>query len=130
LAEQKRVFLTEWGIDLSWNCDESPKVLSVKFGDGYEQRIGDGINNSPMTFIVSFKNNFTTSKIIRQFFVDHGGEKSFVWKTPYESVGLYIAKKWSFSPIDSGLYMVSTTFEQVFEGQLLFNFVTKEYYIA
>jgi len=32
-----------------------PKVLVSKFGDGYEQRISDGINNISETYNVAFK---------------------------------------------------------------------------
>tara|TARA_B100001057_G_C22335678_1_gene751267 strand:- start:238 stop:618 length:381 start_codon:yes stop_codon:yes gene_type:complete len=34
----------------------SPRVLTAKFGDGYEQRIADGINVLEETYSLSFKN--------------------------------------------------------------------------
>lgn len=33
-----------------------PRVLKVSFGDGYEQRIQDGINNLNETYAISFNN--------------------------------------------------------------------------
>ena len=33
-----------------------PRVLKVQFGDGYEQRIQDGINNLKQEFSVTFNN--------------------------------------------------------------------------
>lgn len=34
----------------------APKVLVAKFGDGYEQRIADGINSIKETYSLSFRN--------------------------------------------------------------------------
>ena len=34
----------------------APRVLRAKFGDGYEQRMPDGINSLEMTYDVSFAN--------------------------------------------------------------------------
>ena len=34
----------------------NPRVLSAKFGDGYEQRIADGINVLEETYSLSFRN--------------------------------------------------------------------------
>ncbi len=40
----------------------SPRVLKAQFGDGYEMRVADGINNTPRTWRLSF-NNRTKSDI-------------------------------------------------------------------
>ena len=32
-----------------------PRTLIAQFGDGYQQRVLDGINNSPRVFNVNFK---------------------------------------------------------------------------
>jgi|TARA_R110000823_G_scaffold312943_1_gene440062 phage-related protein len=41
--------------DKSMTKTSAPKVLSVSFGDGYEQRIADGINSLKETYSLSFK---------------------------------------------------------------------------
>ena len=41
--------------DKSMTKTSAPKVLSVSFGDGYEQRIADGINSLRETYSLSFK---------------------------------------------------------------------------
>jgi phage-related protein len=33
-----------------------PKVLKAQFGDGYEMRVADGINNTPRTWSLGFNN--------------------------------------------------------------------------
>ena len=34
----------------------APRVLKAQFGDGYEMRVRDGINNTPRTWALSFNN--------------------------------------------------------------------------
>ena len=34
----------------------TPRVLSVQFGDGYEMRVRDGINNTPRSWRLTFNN--------------------------------------------------------------------------
>lgn len=42
--------------DKTLSRKSKPKVLKAVFGDGYEQRIADGINNLGETYTVKFKN--------------------------------------------------------------------------
>lgn len=107
-----------WALDSSWSNDESPKVLSIKFGDTYEQRVGNGVNTQPNTFAVSFTGTFTVAKAIRTFLRDKAGTLSFIWVNPFNESGFYLARKWSFKRTlnESGaLYTVESVFEQVFE---------------
>ena len=41
--------------DKSMTKSIAPRVLTAKFGDGYEQRIKDGINSLQETYSLSFK---------------------------------------------------------------------------
>jgi len=41
--------------DKSMSKSSAPRVLTAKFGDGYEQRIADGINSLNETYSLSFK---------------------------------------------------------------------------
>ena len=36
--------------------DEKPRVLKAQFGDGYEMRVRDGINNTPRSWGLTFNN--------------------------------------------------------------------------
>jgi len=42
--------------DRGINQTEAPRVLKAQFGDGFEMRIRDGINNTPRTWSLSFAN--------------------------------------------------------------------------
>jgi phage-related protein len=42
--------------DRGLSSQTQPKVLVAKFGDGYEQRVADGINSLQQSFSISFNN--------------------------------------------------------------------------
>ena len=60
-----------------------PRVLKVSFGDGYEQRLQDGINNLKETFSISF-NNRSNQEIddIMDFFDSQAGVTAFNFTIP------------------------------------------------
>jgi len=47
---------TDFVIDRGAGRQSNQRVLSAKFGDGYEQRVLDGINTKEETFSISFNN--------------------------------------------------------------------------
>lgn len=60
-----------------------PRTIKISFGDGYEQRLVDGINNITQTFSLQFKNR-TDDDIddIVAFFDDKKGVTSFDYTYP------------------------------------------------
>ena len=74
--------------DRTFNQTYKPKVLKIQFGDGYEQRIQEGINNITHTFSVSF-NNRPKADIddIIAFFINKGGTTAFSFTYPDSNVG-------------------------------------------
>jgi len=69
--------------DRGLKTTQKPRVLSIAYGDGYEQRIADGINNLPEEWTLSWKNRniAETNKIIK-FFEDLEGVTTFDWYPP------------------------------------------------
>ena len=94
-----------------------PKVNSISFGDGYEQRATLGINNNPQTWDLSFLNRGDTeAEAIDAFLTARGGVESFDW-TPYgESAGKYVCKEWSKSIDRYNGNTIQATFQEVFEA--------------
>jgi phage-related protein len=74
--------------DRSLKHSSKPRVLTAKFGDGYEQRLADGINNIEQTFTLAF-NNRTDDDIddIVAFFDDKKGVTSFDYTYPDTNAG-------------------------------------------
>lgn len=94
-----------------------PRINSISFGDGYEQRATFGINNNPQTWNLSFSNRADSeAEAIDEFLTARGGMESFLW-TPYnESQGRYICKEWSKSIDRYNGNTIQATFIQVYES--------------
>lgn len=105
-----------YAIDWSPQASERPRVLSSKFGDGYEQRVADGINVRPLTYDLQFKNRSATEAgNILTFLRARNGVESFDWTPPNGSAGKYVCREWNHSPDQVDRYTVTAKFEQVFE---------------
>lgn len=92
------------------------KVLINKYGNGYEQRVADGINNAPAKWQVSWENmtltDFTT---IVTAIRSAAGVDYFTWTPPGESAGKYVVGSYSTSAISGSIYTVSAELRQVFD---------------
>lgn len=81
-------FNTEVNItpDRGLKSEQKPRVLKATYGDGYEQRVAAGINNTPESWSLTWKNRTSAeaNKIVK-FLEDQGGVTSFDWyPTGYE----------------------------------------------
>ena len=94
-----------------------PKVNSISFADGYEQRARNGLNTNPQTWDLSFSNRTDTeAEAIDAFLTARGGYEAFDW-TPYnESAGKYVCKEWSKSIDGFNRNSIQATFMQVYEA--------------
>lgn len=93
------------------------RVLSAQFGDGYSQRIGDGINRITNTWTLSFTARSTEqADSIIEFLEARGGISAFNWTPPGESkTYAVICNDWT-KVYDSHLSAtVQATFIQVFD---------------
>ena len=93
-----------------------PRVLKAQFGDGYEQRIGDGINTRPRTWSVQF-NNRSKAEIaqIDAFLSASNGQIAFDWTPPTGAAGKWICENWEESLSMHHFSSLSATFREVFE---------------
>jgi len=75
-------FNTEVNInpDRGLKADSKPRVLVANYGDGYEQRVAAGINNTPEVWNLTWKNRSAAdaNKIIG-FLETQGGVTAFDW---------------------------------------------------
>ena len=97
-----------------------PKVHTIAFGDGYEQRIADGINNLKQTMSVNFATR-PKAEIddIVAFFESLGGVTKFRM-TIDDSNGAetikVVCKSWQQTWAFDNFYSLSATFERVYEA--------------
>lgn len=104
-------FVPSWGSDL----DEEPTVAKAQFGDGYAQRVGDGINNRKQVWSLRFENlTSANADTIIAFFRTRNGASSFTWTPPGLSEAKFICEKWKRSYPDFS-HTITATFEQVFD---------------
>jgi len=87
-----RAILPDKGLSASFQ----PRVLTAQFGDGYQQRVLDGINNSPRSFGVSF-NTRTKAEIddIAGYFNSLSGVTKFNFNIPDSNEGVVVNYFWS-----------------------------------
>lgn len=93
---------------------KKPKVMTAAFGDGYQQRVPGGINNSPRSWSLQFTRREADINAIDAFLSDCGGTVSFDWKPPVGVSGKWICKSWERTVTVRGMQTIAATFEEVF----------------
>lgn len=98
-----------------------PRVLKATFGDGYEQRLIDGINNINETFSVAF-NNREKEEIddIVAFFDGKAGVTAFNYTYPDsnnsgERTVKVVCEDYSLNFSQNDFYGCTATFRRVYE---------------
>jgi phage-related protein len=104
-----------WSARLEANGTANYRTLKASFGDGYEQKAADGINNKVQMWPLSFVENLTTTTAIRDFLDARMGYQSFYWTPPLGAQGLYRCPSHTIRPMGNGIYELSATFEQCFQ---------------
>lgn len=94
----------------------APRVNTIRFGDGYEQRTGDGMNNNPREYNVTFVKPNSEILAIENFLETANGIYAFLW-TPDDGTpqGKFVAREWSKSFRGPYTSVLTSTFTEVFE---------------
>jgi len=109
--------------DKGLKSTNKPKVLLSTFGDGYEHRIADGINNVPEVFAVSF-NTRPKAEIddIVEFFETKGAVTAFSYVLSDTNSGSsektvkVICQQWNQVWTYDNFYSCTATFRRVYES--------------
>lgn len=103
-----------WLPEYSGPKDVEPRVLVARFGDGYEQRVGDGINTQLRSWSLAFEHrDQTEADAIEAFLSAQGGVESFDWTDPHGHAGKWVCPKWSRTPIAGTLSTINVVFREV-----------------
>lgn len=105
-------FLPSYGV----NTTVEPKARLIKFGDGYEQRIQDGINNSLLKLNISFTSRTSMeAAAILNFFQERAAVESFLFTPPepYAILRNFVCRSWSHTIVFFDNNDITTTFDQV-----------------
>ena len=95
-------------------------IITVALGDGYEQRLKNGINASRRTFSLSFLNRSdTVTTNILNFLADplkgDNGAKAFDWTPPFGATGKWVCQNPSVTMVAHNLNDIELVFREVFE---------------
>jgi phage-related protein len=98
-------------------AQRQPRVKTVRFGDGYQQRFADGLNATAEVWSLQFSSRDTAeASAIDAFLKARAGTENFDWTPPGGSAGKYVCKSWERTVAQSNYESISATFEQVFEA--------------
>lgn len=101
-----------------------PKKVSFRlrkagFGDGYEQRIGIGINNIKRQWDLRFNNKTEAIAMdIQDFLEAREDGKSFYWKPPFlnrnDEIVLVTCEEFQIVPVTYNSFEITAVFRQVY----------------
>lgn len=103
-----------WRPDYGATNEVKPKVFRVDFGDGYEQRIANGINTKPRMWSLVFTKTKANIDDIEAFLEDRGAVESFDWTPPRGSAGKWICDSWKRGIPNAGYDTLTASFREVF----------------
>ena len=107
-------------VDKGFSRSNQPTIHSITFGDGFEQRVANGINNLQQTMNVSFSTR-PKAEIddIVAFFESLGGVSKFQMtiddSNANETIKV-VCKSWQQTWDYDNFYSLSATFERVYEA--------------
>ena len=100
-----------------FSSSTNSRVRTAKFGDGYSQRVADGINIRDQKWSLTFKNrSLEDSEAIISFFEDKDSIESFTWTpTGDNSTVQVLATNWKETYTSPISRTISVTFSRVYE---------------
>ncbi len=85
-------------------------IRKAKFGDGYEQVSGAGINPKSTRWSVDFVGDAKYIAEIIAFLDRHAGHRPFIWTPPLTNKGLFRCENYKYQAIDYKTCALSTEF--------------------
>ncbi|MBE8597923.1 phage tail protein [Xenorhabdus sp. BG5] len=103
----------KWRPQDNYEVSHEPRVKVIKFGDGYEQRIKDGINNQLKKYQLSFVEKADTGRAIDEFLRARGAVESFTWLTSDDNqLRTFVCRSWTVNR-QWLMWSISCVFEEV-----------------
>jgi len=104
-----------WLPEYESSLDQAPTVNVTKFGDGYEQRTAQGINNDPQKWTLQLSVSNAGTQDALAFIRARNAVEAFIWTNPLQETGTYVCRSWKLNR-KQGVNVLQLTFEQVFEA--------------
>lgn len=94
--------------------DTTLRARKAQFGDGYAQRVADGLNNRQSTYYLRFVGKADKIAAILEFLDAHAGATSFYWTPLLRPQGLFVCEKYTEPTKDGDVYTMTAQFEETF----------------
>lgn len=116
--------MSDWNYvpDRNMKKSATPRIRMSQFGDGYSQRMQDGINYMAQTWALEYVNrSWTTILAMVTFLEGKGGVTAFTFTPPGEAEIKVICKQWDVTTVvrsttDADSFgSLSVSFERVYE---------------
>ena len=106
-----------WTPDFGAAADYKPRVRVARFGDGYEQRVPDGINTARDAWNLRFAvRNDTETNAILAFLRARNAFEAFNWTPPGEATAiLVVCREWQRTFDAHNQNTITATFIRVYE---------------
>lgn len=102
-------------LDAGASSETTHATKTIKFGDGYAQRVSHGINTKLTHWSGTKKGDLETMiKPIMAFLDEHAGLKPFLWFDPLGRTNKYVCPSYSVSQVKGNFWQITLKFEQVF----------------
>lgn len=104
--------------DFGAQASYAPRVRVAQFGDGYQQRVADGINAMQTTWPLKFSMRDDTERAaILEFLEARAGVEAFDWTPPFGGTAIRaVCREWAWTPEKYNLNTITATFERVYEA--------------
>jgi phage-related protein len=105
-----------WAPSYNVQVSHQPRIQTIQFGDGYEQRLKDGINNDILKLNLSFESRGEQeAAAILHFLHTKGGYAPFYFKTtpPYSIIKKFVCKSFNSTFVFADNYNVTCSLEEV-----------------
>lgn len=103
-----------WTPSLNMRRSITPRTRVTAFGDGYRQRVGDGLNTTLANLQLTFDGrNVGEIDQIEAFLAARAGTEAFLFPAGGDAQARYICPEFSRVWVGAGRYTLTATFEQV-----------------
>lgn len=103
-----------WAPDAGASMERSPRIRSVQFGDGYEQRAPDGLNADLRKYSLTWSGrSLSEATAIETFLGNQGGTQKFDFTFPGDTTRHFVCKSWKVVFGANGNHTVTAEFQQV-----------------
>ena len=110
-----------WKPSYNASIEISPQITVSQFGNGYQQRISDGINSALAKFTLNFEGRSENETVsILHFLKERASVESFIYNPPtiykksHDKIDTrYVSINWTSSYISYDMYIIQTTLLEV-----------------